>query len=196
MYERYNEESRRVVFFSLWEARQAGSSYIEPKHLFLGLTHDSDSKANKLFGLAAHAESFRQQFASHGSAKPSTSGDLPLSNTSKRVLAYTAEEADNLASRLIGTEHLLLGLLREKSSDVPAALAVMGINLHSARNRIRENRGLPILDRETEDKDIPLLDRETEDKDIPLKSLRPFAALVLLILVLLLIYAIFRLVFH
>src|SRR5436305_1318900 len=76
-------------FFLRLEARQAGSSYIEPEHLLLGLTHDTDSKANKLFGLAAHTESFRQQFASHGSGKPSTSGDLPLSNTSKRVLAYT-----------------------------------------------------------------------------------------------------------
>jgi ATP-dependent Clp protease ATP-binding subunit ClpC len=182
MYERYNEESRRVVFFSLWEARQAGSSYIEPKHLFLGLTHDSDSKANKLFGLAAHAESFRQQFASHGSAKPSTSGDLPLSNTSKRVLAYTAEEADNLASRLIGTEHLLLGLLREKSSDVPAALAVMGINLHSARNRISQECKLPLLDGKPQ--------HDTSSR----KKLRPLGAFFLLVLSLSLLYLIFRLV--
>jgi ATP-dependent Clp protease ATP-binding subunit ClpA len=107
-----------------------------------------------------------------------------LSNAGKRVLAYAAEEAERLASKPIGTEHLLLGLLREKSSEVPAALAAAGIDLHSARNRIREDRGFPILD------------SETEDKDVPLKSLRPFAAFVLLILVLLLIYAIFRLVFR
>jgi hypothetical protein len=86
----------------------------------------------------------------------------------------------------------LLGLLREKNSDVPAALAAAGIDLHSARNRIREDRGLPILDSET----LPILDSETEDKDIPLKSLRPFAVFVLLILVLLLSYVIFRLVFR
>jgi hypothetical protein len=91
----------------------------------------------------------------------------------------------------------LLGLLREKKSDVPAALTAAGIDLHSARNRIREQSGLPTLDRETlPNLDSETEDSETEDKDIPLKSLRPFAAFVLLILVLLLIYAIFRLVFH
>jgi ATP-dependent Clp protease ATP-binding subunit ClpC len=115
MFERYREDARRAIFFARWEAQQSGSAYIEPAHLLLSLTHDADSKANQLFGLAAHAESFRQQLASHASAQSSTSVDLPLSNTGKRVLAYTVEEADKLASRPIGTEHVLLGLLREKN---------------------------------------------------------------------------------
>jgi ATP-dependent Clp protease ATP-binding subunit ClpC len=178
MYERYNEESRRVIFFSVWEARQAGSSYIEPEHLLLGLTHDTDSKANTLFRLSAHAENFRQQFASHGSAKPSTSGDVPLSNTSKRVLAYTVEEADNLASRPIGTEHLLLGLLREKKSGLQNTLATVGIDLHSARNRIRQESNLLLVDRK------------------PRKKLRPLGAFFLLVLLLLVIYKIVRLAFQ
>jgi ATP-dependent Clp protease ATP-binding subunit ClpA len=158
----------------------------------LSLTHDINNKANHLFSLTTHAENFRQQVKLHSSAKSTSSVDLPLSNASKHILAYTAEEADRLTSKPIGTEHLLLGLLREKNSDVPAALAAAGIDLHSARNRIREDRGLPILDSET----LPILDSETEDKDIPLKSLRPFAVFVLLILVLLLSYVIFRLVFR
>jgi len=190
MFERYREDARRAIFFSRWEAQQSGSVYIEPEHLLLSLTHDADSKANQLFALSSHTDNFRSQLKPHPPAKTSTSVDLPLSNAGKRVLAYAAEEADKLASKPIGTEHLLLGLLRENKSDVPAALAAVGIDLHSARNRIREDRGLPILDSET----IPLLDSETEDKDIPLKSLRPFASFVLLILVLLLIYVIFRLV--
>src|SRR5579864_1336519 len=190
MFERYREDARRAIFFARWEAQQSGSVYIEPEHLLLGLTHEADAKANQLFSLTAHTENFRKQLTPHSLTKHSASEDLPLSNTGKRVLAYAAEEADKLASKPIGTEHLLLGLLRENKSDVPAALAAVGIDLHSARNRIREDRGLPILDSET----IPLLDSETEDKDIPLKSLRPFASFVLLILVLLLIYVIFRLV--
>lgn len=190
MFERYRQDARRAIFFSRWEAQQSGSAYIEPEHLLLSLTHDADSKANQLFALSSHTDNFRRQLRSHPTAKSSASVDLPLSNTGKRVLTYAAQEADRLASKPIGTEHLLLGLLREKSSDVLAALAAAGIDLHSARNRIREDRGLPTLDSET----LPLLDSETEDKDIPLKSVRPFAAFVLLILVLLLIYAIFRLV--
>jgi ATP-dependent Clp protease ATP-binding subunit ClpC len=182
MFERYRQDAKRAIFFARWEAQQAGSAYIEPEHLLLGLTHDADSKANQLFSLAAHVGSFRRQLKSHASAKSSTSVDLPLSNAGKRVLAYTAEEADRLTSKPIGTEHLLLGLLREKSSDVLEALAEVGIDLHSARNRIRQDRGLPTLD------------REPDDKETSLRPLRPFAAFMLLIAVLSLFYLLVRLV--
>jgi ATP-dependent Clp protease ATP-binding subunit ClpA len=195
MFERYRQDARRAIFFSRWEAQQSGSAYIEPEHLLLSLTHDADSKANQLFALSSHTDNFRGQLRLHPPAKSSSSVDLPLSNAGKRVLVYAAEEADKLASKPIGTEHLLLGLLRGKKSDVQAALAGVGIDLQSARNRIREDRGVPILDRETlPNLDSETEDSETEDKDIPLKSLRPFAVFVLLILVLLLMYAIFRLV--
>jgi ATP-dependent Clp protease ATP-binding subunit ClpC len=182
MFERYAEETRRAIFFSAWETRQAGSGYIEPEHLLLSLTHEANNKANQLFSLAVHVESFRRQLGSHTSAKIPQSVDLPLSNAGKRVLAYTAEEAERLASRSIGTEHLLLGLLREKKSGVPEALAAVGINLQSARNRIREDRGLPTLD------------REPDDKETSLRPLRPFAAFALLIAVSSLFYLLLRLV--
>src|SRR5438309_1844712 len=153
MYERFRQDARRAIFFADREARQAGSPYLEPEHLLLGLTHEADSKANQLFALAAHAESFRKQLQAVAPLKASKPVDVPVSNICKRVLVYSVEEADQLGSRHIGTEHLLLGLLREKKSDVPQALAAVGIDLHAARNRIREDGGLPILERETEDKD-------------------------------------------
>ena len=181
MFERYREDARRAIFFARWEAQQSGSAYIEPAHLLLSLTHDADSKANTLFGLAAHAESFRQQFASHGSEKLSTSTDLPLSNTSKRVLAYTAEEADNLASRPIGTEHLLLGLLREKKSGVQDTLATVGIDLHSARNRIRQECNLSSGSQAATGNGFS-------------KKLRPLGAFFFLVLALMLIYIIVTLI--
>ena len=182
MFERYREDAKRAVFFARREAQQSGSAYIEPKHILLGLTHDADSKANQLFSLAAHVESFRLQLGSHVSPKSPTSVDLPLSNGGKRILAYTAEEADRLTSKPIGTEHLLLGLLRENKSGVPAALAEVGIDLHSARNRIRQDQG------------IPTIDREPDDKETSLRPLRPFAAVALLIAVLSLFYLLVRLV--
>ena len=184
MFERYRQDARRAIFFSRWETQQSGSAYIEPEHLLLSLTHDADSKANQLFALSSHNENFRRQIGPRPNTKSSSSVDLPLSNPGKRVLTYAAQEADRLASNPIGTEHLLLGLLREKSSDVLAALAVAGIDLHSARNRIREQSGLPTID------------REPNDKETSLRPLRPFAAFVLLILVLLLSSLIFKLVFH
>lgn len=182
MFERYRQDARRAVFFARWEAQQSRSAYIEPEHLLLSLTHDADSKANQFFLLAAHTESFRRQLGSHVSAKSSSSLDLPLSNAGKRVLAYAAEEANKLASTPIGTEHLLLGLLRENKSDVPEVLAAVGIDLHSARNLIRQECNLPPLQHD--------LEREASSR----KTLRPFAAFLLLIVVLSLIYLIVQLV--
>jgi ATP-dependent Clp protease ATP-binding subunit ClpA len=118
----------------------------------------------------------------HASAKSSTWGNIPLTNPSKRILAYAAEEAEKLASKPIGTEHLLLGLLREKQSDVPETLAKAGIDLRSARNRIRAAQGLPIPE------------REPDDRETSLRPVRPFSAFALLVVALSLLYLIFRLV--
>jgi ATP-dependent Clp protease ATP-binding subunit ClpC len=158
MFERYRQDAKRAIFFARWEAQQSGSAYIEPKHILLALTHDADSKANQLFALSPHEEAFRTQLGVRSSAQSSASVDLPLSNTSKRILVYTAEEAERLGSTPIGTEHLLLGLLREKSG-VPQVLAETGIDLRSARNRVRAAQGLPIPDREPDDKETSLQDR-------------------------------------
>ena len=185
MFERYREDARRAIFFARWEAQQSGSAYIEPAHLLLGLTHDADSKANQLFGYPLTPRIFRALLAMfmllHNS---STSVDFPLSNPSKRVLAYTAEEAERLTSKPIGTEHLLLGLLREKKSDVLEALAAVGIDLRSARNRIRTAAGPT----------NPHGAAEPDDKETSLRPLRPFAAFALLVVTLSLLYLIFRLV--
>jgi ATP-dependent Clp protease ATP-binding subunit ClpC len=183
MFERYREDARRAIFFARWEAQQSGSAYIQPKHILLGLTHDADSKANQLFALAAFAEQFRRHLKLPIRPEQVPKGkDLPLSNAGKRVLVYTAEEADKMFSTPIGTEHLLLGLLREKKSEVPEVLATAGIDLQSARNRIRQEIHLP------------LLDPEPESAAATGKTLRPFAAFLLLILVLVLIYLVVRLV--
>lgn len=182
MFERYRQDARRAIFFSRWEAHQSNSTYIEPKHILLGLTHDADSKANQLFGLSARTENFRSLLGDHASAQSSTWGDLPLSNSSKRILAYAAEEADRLASKPIGTEHLLLGLLREKKSDVPQKLATAGIDLQSARNLIKAAQGPSVPG------------PEPDDRKASLRPMRPFAAFALLIVTLSLLYLIFRLV--
>jgi ATP-dependent Clp protease ATP-binding subunit ClpC len=114
MFERYSEKARRVIFFARYESSQFGSPYIETEHLLLGLLRDDKALTNRF--LRSQLESIRKQVESQTVAreKTSTSVDLPLSNESKRVLAYAAEEADRLANQHIGTEHLLLGLLREQ----------------------------------------------------------------------------------
>src|SRR3954466_6711276 len=112
MFERYTETARRVVFFSRYEASQFGSPYIETEHLLLGVLREAHGLARK-FDLSA--ESIRTEIEKTTTIRKtiSTSVDLPLSNESKRVLAYAAEEAELLNNKHIGAEHLLLVLLRE-----------------------------------------------------------------------------------
>src|SRR5437879_1113540 len=114
MFERFTEKARRVVFFARYEAAQLGSPYIETEHLLLGVLREDKSLTRKFLGSPASLESIRKEVESHTTVreKVSTSIDLPLSNESKRVLAYSAEEAERLSDKHIGTEHLWLGLLR------------------------------------------------------------------------------------
>ncbi len=116
MFERYTEKARRVIFFARYEASQFGSPYIETEHLLLGLLREDKALTNRFLRSHASVESIRKQIEGHTTIreKVSTSVDLPLSNECKRVLAYAAEEAERLSHRHIGTEHLLLGLLREE----------------------------------------------------------------------------------
>ena len=116
MFERYTEKARRVIFFARYEASQFGSPYIETEHLLLGLLREDKALANRFLRSHAAIESIRKQIEAHTTIreKVSTSVDLPLSHECKRVLAYGAEEAERLNHKHIGTEHLLLGLLREE----------------------------------------------------------------------------------
>ena len=122
MFERYTEKARRVIFFARYEASHYGSPYIETEHLLLGLLREDHPLARKVLGSAGppsepSIESIKRKISDRGmlGKESPTSVDLPLSNESKRVLAYAAEEAERLAHKHIGTEHLLLGLLREKN---------------------------------------------------------------------------------
>ena len=121
MFERYTERARRVLFFALYEAKQLGEAYIETQHLLLGLLRQ-DAGILLDFITPEQASSIRQEIESEAAVRNQghpelpTHGDLPLSNESKRVLAYSAEEAERLRDRHIGVEHMLLGLLREQGT--------------------------------------------------------------------------------
>jgi len=125
MFERYTEKARRVIFFARYEASQFGSPYIETEHLLLGLLREDKALANRFLRSHAAVESIRKQIEGHTTIreKVSTSVDLPLSHECKRVLAYGAEEAERLNHKHIGTEHLLLGLLRAVGQHALAFVA-------------------------------------------------------------------------
>ncbi len=138
MFERYTEKARRVIFFARYEASQFGSPYIETEHLLLGLLREDKALSNRFLRSHASVESIRKQIEAHTTIreKVSTSVDLPLSNECKRVLAYAAEEAERLSNKHIGTEHLLLGLLREEKCFASEILLERGLRLSVVRDEL------------------------------------------------------------
>jgi ATP-dependent Clp protease ATP-binding subunit ClpC len=138
MFERYTEKARRVIFFARYEASQFGSPYIETEHLLLGLLREDKALTNRFLRSHASIESIRKQIEGRTPVreKVSTSVDLPLSQECKRVLAFAAEEAERLSHKHIGTEHLMLGLLREDKSFAAEMLHERGLRLSVLREEL------------------------------------------------------------
>jgi hypothetical protein len=142
MFERYTETARRTIFFGRYEASQFGSPYIETEHLLLGLLREDKALANRFFSSHAALESIRKQIEERTAPvqNVSSSVDLPLSHECKRVLAYGAEEAQRIDHKHIGTEHLLLGLLREEKCFAAQLLGERGLTLRSVREQVQSER--------------------------------------------------------
>jgi ATP-dependent Clp protease ATP-binding subunit ClpC len=138
MFERYTEKARRVIFFARYEASQFGSPYIDTEHLLLGLLREDQALSNRFLRSQASIESIRKQIEGRSAIgeKIPTSVDLPLSEECKRVLHYAAEEAERLSHKHIGTEHLLLGLLREEKSLAAEILHERGLRLSAMRGEL------------------------------------------------------------
>jgi ATP-dependent Clp protease ATP-binding subunit ClpA len=136
MFERYTEKARRVIFFARYEASQFGSRLIESEHLVLGLLREDKGLAHQFLPATASIESVRMQIESQSGVrdKVSTSVDLPLSQESKRILKYGAEEGERLGQKHIGTGHLLLGVLREESCFGCQILRGHGVRLDQVRD--------------------------------------------------------------
>src|SRR5262252_2218893 len=163
MFERYTERARRVIFFARYEASQFGSTTIETEHLLLGLIREDKNLTNRFLRNHSSIESIRKEIEGRTTIreKVSTSIDLPLSNECKRILAYAAEEAERLNHRHIGTEHLLLGILREEKCVAAEILHERGLRLVA----IREELARSVVDRQTliKPKETPLLSEFSRD---------------------------------
>jgi ATP-dependent Clp protease ATP-binding subunit ClpA len=138
MFERYTERARRVIFFARYEASKAGSPTIEAEHLLLGLLREDGNLTHRFRRDASAVESIRNDIEQRSKRGPKvpTSVDLPLSEECKRILAYAAEEANQLAQRFIGTEHLLLGILREEKCGAAEVLVGRGLRLDAVREEL------------------------------------------------------------
>jgi uncharacterized protein YbbC (DUF1343 family) len=139
MFERYTEKARRVIFFARYEASQFGMHAIEPEHLLLGLLREDQPLAARLLPRAnSSLEAIRKEIEGRQPIREKilTSVELPLAPETKRVLAYAHEESDRLQHRHIGTEHLLLGLLREERSMAAEILYERGLRLNAVREEV------------------------------------------------------------
>src|SRR5919204_139869 len=144
MFERYTEKARRVIFFARYEASQFGAPAIEPEHLLLGLMREDKTLTGRFFPRAqVSIESIRKKIEGRTllREKISTSVELPRAPETKRVLAYAHEESDRLQHRHIGTEHLLLGLLREERSMAAEILYERGLRLNAVREEVSRQAG-------------------------------------------------------
>lgn len=138
MFERYTEKARRVIFFARYEAGNIGTPCIETEHLLLGLLREDRVLTHRLLPSINSIRSIHQKVRAVDPLREqiSTAVDLPLSDESQRVLAYAAEEAERLNQKHIGTEHLLLGLLREENFLAATLLREHGISNKSVREEL------------------------------------------------------------
>jgi uncharacterized protein (TIGR03435 family) len=152
MFERFTERARRALFFARYEASQLGSAGIDTEHLLLGLIREGKGLITRLFADGGVAgDDIRAEVLGRVPRGPtiSTSVEIPFSGAAKRALQYAAQEADGLSHDYIGTEHLLLGLLREQGSVAADVLTSRGLRLNRVREKIvdfldnGEQRGHP-----------------------------------------------------
>jgi len=127
-----------VIFFARYEASQYGSPYIETEHLLLGLLREDRALANRILGEVNSEEGIRAEIEGHIASRGriSTSVEVPLALESKKILNLAAEEADRLGHRHIGTEHILLGLLRVEGSLAGKILQARGVRVATLREQV------------------------------------------------------------
>ncbi len=138
MWQRFTERARRVVFFAQEEAGKLGENYVSTEHLLLGLVRENDSVAARILermGISlGRIRSEIERNVSHGDSRPSQ--EMQLTPRAKRVIDLAYDEARQLNNNYIGTEHLLLGLIREGEGLAGRVLAKLSVELDRTRREV------------------------------------------------------------
>ena len=138
MFERFTDRARRVVVLAQEEARLLNHSYIGTEHILLGLIHEGEGVAAKaLESLNISLEAVRAQVEEIiGQGGSSPSGHIPFTPRAKKVLELSLREALQLGHNYIGTEHILLGLIREGEGVAAQVLVKLGADLSRVRQQV------------------------------------------------------------
>jgi ATP-dependent Clp protease ATP-binding subunit ClpC len=138
MFERFTDRARRVVVLAQEEARLLNHNYIGTEHLLLGLIHEGEGVAAKaLESLGISLDAVRQQVQEIiGQGQQSPTGHIPFTPRAKKVLELSLREGLQLGHNYIGTEHLLLGLIREGEGVAAQVLVKLGADLNRVRQQV------------------------------------------------------------
>jgi ATP-dependent Clp protease ATP-binding subunit ClpC len=138
MFERFTDRARRVVVLAQEEARMLNHNYIGTEHILLGLIHEGEGVAAKaLEALNISLEGVRAQVEEIiGQGQQAPSGHIPFTPRAKKVLELSLREALQLGHNYIGTEHILLGLIREGEGVAAQVLVKLGADLNRVRQQV------------------------------------------------------------
>jgi ATP-dependent Clp protease ATP-binding subunit ClpC len=138
MFERFTDRARRVVVLAQEEARMLSHNYIGTEHILLGLIHEGEGVAAKaLESLGISLEAVRAQVEEIiGQGQQAPSGHIPFTPRAKKVLELSLREALQLGHNYIGTEHILLGLIREGEGVAAQVLVKLGADLNRVRQQV------------------------------------------------------------
>ncbi|HEV8239490.1 MAG TPA: Clp protease N-terminal domain-containing protein, partial [Thermoanaerobaculia bacterium] len=183
MFEKYNEKARRALFFARYEASKLGSRVIESEHVLLGILREGEDTVTELFRrFHVKPDEIRREIEGERVfvERISSTAELPLSEESKKVLAYAAHEAESMLHGSVGSEHLLIGILRVEGCLAMRILAQHGLDVYSVREELmslvkereasQQKKELPFLTEYGRDLTAlagqavfdPLIGRETE----------------------------------
>ena len=138
MFERFTDRARRVVVLAQEEARMLNHNYLGTEHILLGLIHEGEGVAAKsLESLGISLEAVRSQVEEIiGQGQQAPSGHIPFTPRAKKVLELSLREALQLGHNYIGTEHILLGLIREGDGVAAQVLVKLGADLNRVRQQV------------------------------------------------------------
>jgi ornithine carbamoyltransferase len=137
MWQRFTERARRVIFFSQEEAAKLNQGCVDTQHLLMGMIRESDSVAALILGrLGVGLETIRERLAPHLVRGAHADPEIQLTASAKRVVDLAYDEAQELNNQYIGTEHLLLGLIREEKGAAGQVLKALGASLERAREAV------------------------------------------------------------
>ncbi len=144
MFNRFTERARKVIILAKEEARRFNHDYIGTEHILLGLIREGEGVASTVLQkLGLSLENIRLEVEKLVQPGPTTQiiGDIPFTPRSKKALELAAEEARSLGHNYIGTEHLLLGLIREGEGIASQVLLNLGLELNTVRSEVMELLG-------------------------------------------------------